>query len=295
VDRLQSRELLRRASLPDDVRALPIDHVLHPTDFSPASEAAFFHALAIALRARAALTILHIGREADPAPWNEFPAVRGTLERWGLLPHGSPRNAVPKLGIVVEKVSVRDANPVHGILNFLDERPAQLAVLGTHGRSGLPRWLHAAVAEPVARGAGIMKLFVGENARSFVSRDNGSVSLAHVLLPADREPAPKDAAWVARGLVRVLGANPAFTLLHVGDPEEMPAVCRGLPEEATWKRVVRGGSVVDEILEMAAGLPADLTVMATRHHHGFLDALRGSTTEHVVRHAPCPVLAIPQK
>ncbi|HME72273.1 MAG TPA: universal stress protein [Myxococcota bacterium] len=281
--------------MPDDLPALPIDHVVHPTDLSPASELAFVHALAIALRARAALTVLHIDREAHPASWSEFPAIRATLERWGLLPHGSPRNAVPKLGIKVEKVAVRDADPVRGILAFLDQNPAQLAVLGTHGRDGMPRWLHAAVAEPVARGAGIMTLFVGQSARGFVSPDDGSVSLAHVLLPADREPPPKAAAPVARGLARAFGARPRFTLLHVGDPKDMPAVRLGPAEEAAWERVVRSGPVVDEILQIAAALPADLIVMTTRRRSGFLGALRGSTTERVVRHAPCPMLAIPEE
>ena len=37
---------------------------------------------------------------------------------------------------------------------------------------------------------------------------------------------------------------------------------------------------------------ADLIGMATAGHHGFLDALRGSTTERVIRQAPCPVLTI---
>jgi len=32
--------------------------------------------------------------------------------------------------------------------------------------------------------------------------------------------------------------------------------------------------------------------MPTAGHQGFLDALRGSTTEQVLRKAPCPVLAI---
>jgi len=281
--------------LPDRVPALPIEHVLHPTDFSPVSEPAFVHALAIALRARAALTILHIDRKAEPAPWHEFPAVRATLERWGLLPQGSPRNAVPKLGIQVEKVDVTHASPVHGILDFLDRNPAQLAVLGTHGRDGLPHWLHGAVAEPVARGAQIMTLFVSQSARGFVSPDDGSISLDHLLLPADREPPPNVATTVVRELAQAFGARPSFTLLHVGDPKHMPVVSVDRPEDAAWERVVRSGPVVDEILQMAATLPADLIVMTTGRHSGFLAALRGSTTEHVVRHAPCPTLAIPEE
>jgi hypothetical protein len=33
--------------------------------------------------------------------------------------------------------------------------------------------------------------------------------------------------------------------------------------------------------------------MPTAGHQGFLDVLRGSTSERVLRHAPCPVLSIP--
>ncbi len=36
----------------------------------------------------------------------------------------------------------------------------------------------------------------------------------------------------------------------------------------------------------------DLIVMATAGRDGFLDALRGSVTEQVLRRAPCPVLAV---
>jgi nucleotide-binding universal stress UspA family protein len=40
---------------------------------------------------------------------------------------------------------------------------------------------------------------------------------------------------------------------------------------------------------------ANLIAMPTAGHHGFLDAVRGSTTERVLRHAPCPVLAVPAR
>jgi nucleotide-binding universal stress UspA family protein len=35
--------------------------------------------------------------------------------------------------------------------------------------------------------------------------------------------------------------------------------------------------------------------MATQGHHGVLDALRGSVTERVLRRAPCPLLAVPER
>jgi nucleotide-binding universal stress UspA family protein len=45
-------------------------------------------------------------------------------------------------------------------------------------------------------------------------------------------------------------------------------------------------------VDAAIELDVDLIAMPTAGHHGVLDALRGSTTERVIRHAPCPVLAL---
>jgi nucleotide-binding universal stress UspA family protein len=53
------------------------------------------------------------------------------------------------------------------------------------------------------------------------------------------------------------------------------------------------GDVIDVILEAALNTEADLIVMSTDGRHGFLDALRGSHSERVLRGSPCPLLAIP--
>jgi nucleotide-binding universal stress UspA family protein len=50
---------------------------------------------------------------------------------------------------------------------------------------------------------------------------------------------------------------------------------------------------VEAILSAASYYLADLLVMPTAGRHGFLDALRGSTTEQVLRRAPCALLALP--
>ena len=82
-------------------------------------------------------------------------------------------------------------------------------------------------------------------------------------------------------------------LVYVGEQPDMPSleIETGAPFEIT--REARSGEVVNEILAAAAARQADLIAMATAGHHGFLDALRGSTTERVLRQAPCPVLAVP--
>lgn len=271
--------------------ALPIDHVLHPTDFSPASEVAFGHALAIALRARAALTLLHVDRQEGATPWSEFPSVRGMLERWGLLPPGSPRSAVPKLGIEVEKVVAAGSDPTDAIAAYLRESPAQFLVLATHGRDGISRWMSRPVAEPLARAARAPVLFVPDGVPGFVALDDGTVTLHRVLVPADHDPAPRAAIAVASALARAFDAAARFALLHVGAPDAAPEA--RLEPAAAWERIARNGPVVDEIVAAAEALPADLIAMTTHGHHGFLDALRGSTTERVLRRARCPVLAVP--
>ena len=115
-----------------------LDSILHPSDLSEASERAFAHALAIALVRQAQLSILHVGPVENS--WGSMPAVRGTLERWGLLDPDSPRYAVfQKLGIRVDKLAVRSRSPVATILEQLEERPTDLIVLATEGREGMPR------------------------------------------------------------------------------------------------------------------------------------------------------------
>ena len=59
------------------------------------------------------------------------------------------------------------------------------------------------------------------------------------------------------------------------------------------RQLVRQGPVVDTIAQVADELEADLIVMATAGHRNFLDALRGSTTEGVVRRARRALLAVP--
>ena len=73
----------------------------------------------------------------------------------------------------------------------------------------------------------------------------------------------------------------------------MPAVHLPGDLSVPTETLVAGGQPVDAILRLAAERGADLIVMATAGRQGFLDALRGSTTERVLRHAPCPVLAVP--
>src|SRR5262249_55474391 len=124
--------------------AVKVGSVFHPSDFSEASEIAFVHALKIALVAKAKLTVLHVNASPN-TKWQDFPGVRQTLERWKLLPKGSPRSAVGRLGIDVEKVMAASKSPVKASLAFLERHSADLIVLAIHQHNGHMRWLEKSV------------------------------------------------------------------------------------------------------------------------------------------------------
>lgn len=273
---------------------IAFDRIFHPTDFSPASEVAFAHALKLATHRNGRLTMLHTEDKKQRLDWGEFPRVRTTLERWGFLASGSTREDVAALGLNVAKIAAWEDDPVNGTLEYLSKHPHDLIVLATHQYDGFDRWLHRTVAEPIAREAGEMALFVPQGADGFISIENGAASLRHVLIPVDCTPSPQVALEAAAALAASLQCpNVEFTLLHVGAAADAPRVRRPAREGQEWRLIIKQGAIEEAILQTAHECKADLLVMATAGRHGFLDALRGSTTERIVRAAEVPVLAVP--
>ena len=280
-------------SISQDDSVSIIDSILHPSDFSAASELAFVHALKVALITKSQLTVMHVSPSMT-AEWTDFPGVRETLTRWGLLPQNSPRSAVPALGIDVRKVVTHDHDPVKSVLAFVERHPTDLIVLATHQHEGRSRWLRRSVAEPVARQAGQMTLFIPHGVEGFVSRQDGTVSLQNILIPIAPTPRAQPAIEAAVRLVRRLQCpTGTFTTLFVGTPGDAPAVrCPTVPGWQ-WNCIVQSGDVIDGIVQMASYMAANLIVMSTDGRNGFLDVLRGSHSERVLRWAPCPLLTIP--
>ena len=275
------------------VEGVKLESVFHPSDFSAASEVAFAHALKIALVARTKLTMLHVDA-SHSAEWQDFPGVRDTLGRWGLIPKGSPKSAVGQLGIEVAKIIRLSKDPVKACVDFLQENPTDLIVLAVHQHEGRMRWFEKSVGEPIARRAGQMTLFIPFGVEGFVSRQDGSISLRNILIPVTIKPRPQPSVEAASRLIRNLQLPAGVvTLLHVGPHAEMPSVKLPDGNDWTWNRVAMVGEPADAILQTAAELCADLIVMTTDGPDGFLDALRGTTSERVLRKARCPIANLP--
>jgi len=269
-----------------------VQSIAHPTDFSTASAFAFVHALCLALKTKSHLSLLHVDENGSQEDWTSFPHVRETLVRWGLLdPKAQPADLEARLGIKVTKVEIKHRDPVAGLSDFFIRHRPDLIVLSTHGREGLSRWLRGSVSEEIARHTHIPTLFIGPNSQGFVETSTGEMRLEHILVPVAHSPSPRLTLHVLTDLLTSLDVSP-FTvrLIHIGD--DPPDVLAGSMAGTFASVELIDGEVVETILRRARRQGMGMIVMPTAGHQGFLDVLRGSTTERVLRHAPCPVLAV---
>jgi nucleotide-binding universal stress UspA family protein len=270
--------------------------ILHPTDFSTASESAFAHALDFALINKAKLTILHVvpSREIE-VPWHEYPSVRTTLERWGELPSGSShRDVARQLGIEIKKSVSYAADVVNAIVSYSRSGEFDFIVIATDENQEQPFWTRPNIAIPVSEETQLPTLYVPTGVRGCVSLDDGSVSLKKVLLPVDHRPSAQPAMnRIARTLINMGGQHTNVALLHVGERKRFPRIKLPQVEELTWQKITRNGNVTDQIIQAAQDYDVDLIVMVTEGKKGFWDTVRGNTVQQVLRKAPCPIFTIP--
>ncbi len=269
-----------------------IRSIVHPTDFSDLSAAAFAHALRIALAARSKLHLIHVS-QYDAGEALAFPHARRLLAQWGLTDaHDPPSVVATKLGIEVDNIRLALQEPTRAIVDFLSEHSSDLVVLATHGRDGVEHWLKGSVAEAVFRRSALPTLFIAPGARGFVGQVSGDIQLRRVLVPVDFSPRPGPALEAVHRFCRLMtDTKIAVHLLHVGE-KAPPLHIKSSHSGSLPAVILRSGNVVKTIVETAIELDVDLIGMPTAGHHGVLDALRGSTTERVIRHAPCPVFAL---
>lgn len=269
--------------------------VLHPTDYTEASNIAFEHALAISTKAQSSLTILHVDNKGfDQSDWRNFPHVRTTLGRWGLIKANSNREAIfSELGIKIRKVEIRSEDAVASVVNYAEKHPTDLIVLATHD-NGLPGWMRGSVSEPVLRGCRKKTIFIPESAKGFVS-EKGHINIKNILIPVDFKPNPLSSIKYTVDFAKAYSDSEkvSILLLHVGDSIKLEKIDMFSDEKIKVSKEIVSGNVIDEIIKRANSQRADLIVMPTHGHDGFLDILRGSTTERVLHDARCPVLAYP--
>jgi nucleotide-binding universal stress UspA family protein len=288
-------------------------HVLCPTDLSDTSRPALGYAAAIAHWYGARLTVLHVvptfdaiavapdaagasGPVVQPPTREEVEdEVRRTL----------PTEVLPGIDIAV---TARAGDPTHVIADQARETGAELIVMSTHGRSGFKRLLTGSVAESVLRVVPCPVLVVPPHASSA-----SDATFRRILCAVDFSPMSKHIVAVALDLGRQ--ANGRVTVLHAWHVEDEPRVHvyahnvrTQLEEQArdNMRTLLAGtpgtgcdideavvrGTAQNEILRMAHQRSSDLIVIGAQSRSAVGLVFLGSTTQHVVRSAECPVLVV---
>jgi len=132
-----------------------IHSILCPTDFSANAERAIDFAIDLASKLGATVHLLHVYQlpvyplpDASSGVSQDF--IGQTMEE---LNKGLAQLAAKKKGAKIETHVVVQGIPHREIVRMADELDLDLIVMGTHGRSGLPRLLLGSVAERVVRTA----------------------------------------------------------------------------------------------------------------------------------------------
>jgi len=126
--------------------------ILHPTDFSPASRAAFARAVADARADRAELLLVHVLSPVTPFVGDEYmsPKTYADVQR-SMQAHGQKQ--LDRLVAKAKAAGVRarglllEGPAADTIVRTARSKRADLIVMGTHGRTGLARFFMGSVAQ----------------------------------------------------------------------------------------------------------------------------------------------------
>lgn len=296
----------------------PIQRILFPTDFSLFSAHALRHAMALAHRFKARLKVVHVIPHVFPSgdsdyfatPWLMMPETRQRIDE------EMHRFLAPAREARVDHLTeVCEGDPWREIVSQAEELPADLVVMGTHGRGGLEHLFLGSVAEKLIRRLPCPVLTVcHEEGRTWEAPG----LITRILCATDFSETSAEALQLALAFADQQQAH--VTLLHViegvpdfGDPtyialpymgpmrqdleKEAQARLRRMVEVAAEQGAriearVAFGRAYKEILRIAADDRADLVVVGAQGHGVIEHMLSGSNAQQVIRGATCPVLTV---
>lgn len=271
---------------------IEIRTLVAPSDGSETSAASLAVAEAMAERHGADLHVLHV-EIVSPSGHGALAPDTVTADDLG----GRKRLDVTR----------RAPSPGAAIVEYAAEVSADAIVMGTHGRSGWDRVVLGSTAEYVLRRAPCSVLTVGPQAAPFAQ--------GPVLASVEFGDAEAGVIETAAGLAHHAGTR--LIAFHAVEPLILPApyaVEMGAlgtdtlindAKEALDERletrislplaresVIRSGSAMVEILDLARERGAGLIVQGSHGRTGIGRALLGSVAEAVAKRATCPVLTL---
>ncbi len=211
-------------------------------------------------------------------------------------------------------------DPVEAIEVYVRSQDVGIVVAASYGLSGWKRFLGGTIVEALARTLS-RPLLVVRSSRASKARPTYSTddfSLQNILVASDLTAA-------ADKLYRCAGAfaHSFDSSLHFAHTVETPLgedreasapgpytevqqalkdhlrarLINCLPESIRrgnrFRAVVLQGNPADSLIDYAASSAIDLIIVGVQPRHGLQKLLIGSTTETMLRHAPCEVLTVP--
>jgi nucleotide-binding universal stress UspA family protein len=263
------------------------------------------HAMAQARACGGALTLAHVipPGEAIPLDASAIPyldVAEMKKEALGILQPAATN--VRDSGIPCD-VFVVQGNPKEQIVALVRETHAGRVIAGTHSRRNLKRFFLGSVAHQILRSAEVPVCTIGPNAHQTSSFGAPRTILHPVSLCAGFD----ESAQIAMEMAEFYRAN--ITLLHVlsRNVQTQPdadrvmewtkaELRRIIPDEAPlWTHAavqVEIGDVVDEVLNVAAEIDADLIVLGVNRDGAFWPIRGDDTVYNIIARAKAPVLSI---
>ena len=285
------------------------------TDFSPPAEIAFVRALGLAVARSAELLVISADTTIELIPTTPEPEL--AVPTWTQLRTDVENEEQRLLAALVERARAAGvtANAIRAVGDPVDvtvkvarEQGVELLVVGSHGRTGITRFLLGSVAERIVEHAPISVL---------VARGDGAKPFTRVLVASDFSPLATQALTQAQRLASadaaVVVVNAwhypagAWSLAALGERTHAstalesaltePPRVRGealVADEAAAGRTIQfrllQGQPADVVTDVAAREQADLIAIGTHGRTGVRRLVLGSVAAAVMRHAPCSVL-----
>jgi nucleotide-binding universal stress UspA family protein len=126
------------------------DRILAPTDGSDGTRAAVEHAIDLATTYDAALHTIYVV-DTNVGLDSSIPGTLDALEEAGENAIDAVIRRAEAAGVDTIEGVVARGTPHRAVLDYVDEHDVDLVVMGTHGRTGLDRYLLGSVTERVVR------------------------------------------------------------------------------------------------------------------------------------------------
>ena len=285
------------------VPAIELKRVLYATDFSDASLAALPLVSTIAHKYGSHVFVVNVWTAASYGMVSpEAAAVLQHKDELGARDKTRDLLKTTDLAGLSATAIVRSGLPTEELTSFVRAEKIDLAILGTHGRTGLKHLLMGSVAEDLFRNLPCPVLTVGPNVSK---RSMGRAEIRHILFPTDLSDASRAVFPYLASLASEYKAS--LTLLHVLPVEtatnpDAKALAEPLRKEMQnifspyidprdpAEFIIDFGDIVERILAHAETGRADLIGLGVRKAGEVTTHFRNTVAYRVVLQAHCPVL-----